>query len=280
MKKYLRKFLYFLCVTIFMIFTLGPLLWTLVISFTPESELLKHTSSLLPSKLYWGNYSKILSPGTSSHTIIFQGLKNSMEVSFLTILLGLPICVAGGYGFSRFLFPGRKVTLTFILATIIIPLFTTIIPIFSIFSNYGFLDNKFWLTLVYISSFIPMVTWMNMIFFNTLPEELWEAARVDGCNEWEAFTKVILPISYPILITTALMLFLMSWNQFQVPLILTSSQKNKVLTLVLSEFMSRDTISYGLIAVSGILAIIPPGILAVIFRHFLISGLTSGSVKG
>ena len=119
-----------------------------------------------------------------------------------------------------------------------------------------------------------------MNYFKTLPKELLEAAEVEGLNERQIFFYVILPISYPIILTCVLMVFIMSWNQFQIPLILLSSPENKVVTLILSEFMGRNDISYGLIALCGLVSLVIPAIVAIIFRNKLISGLTQGSVKG
>ncbi len=217
---------------------------------------------------------------SSAHQVLFKGLKNSIISSIITISIGIPVSVMTGYSFSRYKFKGKKFILKAILVTIVIPVFTTIIPIYSIFARYGMLDNLFWISIVYVSAFLPINSWIMKNYFDAIPKEILEAAIVDGCTEWDVFFKIILPISHPIIITCMLTMFLMSWNQFQIPLILTSSQNNKVVTLILSEFMTRDAISYGLIAVCGVFSIIPPAILAIVFRKFLISGLVSGSVKG
>lgn len=278
--KLFEKTLYYITVLLFLIFSLGPIIWSIIISITPESEMFNNSINILPTNLYFGNYIKILQEGTSANQAVFGGIKNSLKISLLTISMGLPISVISGYAFSRYKFKRKNFILRSILLTIVIPVFSTIIPIYSFFSKYGLLDSLFWTSVIYVSAFLPINTWIVMIYFNSLPKELWEAAKVDGCNEFQTFYKIILPISYPIMITSALMLFLMSWNQFQLPLILISSQKNKVITTVLSEFVSRDAISYGLISVSGLFAIIPPALMAIMFRKFLISGLTSGAVKG
>ncbi|SHE97446.1 carbohydrate ABC transporter permease [Clostridium fallax] len=279
-EKFSEKTIYYIATLIFIIFTLGPIIWCFIISITPENEMLKETASLLPSSITLGNYKEILNPSTQSHVILFNGIKNSLTISVITLLIGIPISVITGFTFSKYRFKGRNFMMKFILITTVIPVFTTIIPIYGIFSEYNMLDSLFWISVIYVSSFIPMNTWIMMTYFNSIPKGIWEAAEVDGCNEREAFFKVILPVSTPIIFACMLIMFLMSWNQFQIPLILTSSQENKVVTLIMSEFMSRDSISYGMIATCGIFSIIPPTIIAILFRKLLISGLTSGSVKG
>ncbi len=264
---------------LFLILTLTPLIWCLIMSFTPEYDMFNPTR-ILPKEATLENFASILDPSTSAHEAVFRGLKNSLTMSAITILTGIPVTVLTGYAFSRYEFKGKNFILRFLLITIVIPLFTTIIPIYALFSNYELLDKLFWISLIYLSAFLPMNSWIIYNYFRSIPKELWEAAKIDGCSEIQTFFKIILPISYPIVITSMLILFLMSWNQFQIPLILTTSQDHKVITLVLQEFMGRDAISYGMIAVCGIVSILPPALVAIVFRKFLISGLMSGSVKG
>ncbi|MDK6805877.1 carbohydrate ABC transporter permease [Aerococcus sp. UMB7834] len=274
------RMLYWLMVGIFLIFSLGPLLWTVILTLTPEKEVLAATPHLLPSQIDFSNYQLVLDPHSSAHETVMRGLGNSLKMALVTVILALPIAVASAYVFVRQDFRGRKFVLYFLLFTIVIPVFTTIIPLYAMFAERGWLDQSFWVAIVYVSAFLPVTTWMVQSYFRAIPKELWEAARTDGCTEWQAFTKVILPNAKPILITAFLMLVLMSWSQYQIPMILTSSQETKLMTLVMSEFMTRDSIHYGLVATAGVFAIVPPALLALVFRRHLISGLMAGAVKG
>lgn len=280
MTRRTNRWLYGLVVVIFLIWVLGPLLWTVLLSLTPETEMLGRTTDLLPHALSLDNYKNILLPGSRAHATVFNGLMNSLKMAGITVAIGLPIATMTGYAFARFRFQGRRLVLYFLLLTIVIPVFTTIIPIYAMFAERGWLDSQFWMSIIYISAFLPMTTWMAMTYFQAIPQELWEAARTDGCSEWQAFTKVILPNSYPILVSCLLMLFLMSWSQYQIPMILSVTQDTKVVTLVMSEFMTRTSVNYGAIATTGLLAILPPALLALLFKRYLLSGLMSGAVKG
>lgn len=184
------------------------------------------------------------------------------------------------YTLSRMEFKGRKLIRNLLLITMVIPVMATIIPLFRIFVARQLLDNVFWLSLVYVSSYLPMITWLMSNYFSTIPKELEEAAVIDGCGRFAVFRKIILPISYPIILSAALIIFLNTWNQFQIPLILASSIETKPVAIVVSEFMTKDSVQYGLTAAAGILAVIPPAVTALIFRKFLISGMMRGSVKG
>lgn len=275
-----EKIIKYLCIILFVLFTLGPLIWCFVITITPEYEMLKNTTSFLPSEIYWGNYKEIFDVTIKSHEVLFGGLMNSLKMALLSIFIGIPTAVLAGYAFYRYKFFAKNFIIKFLMITIVIPVFTTIIPIYATFARFGFLDKLFYVSIIYVSSFIPITTWIIMNYFKTLPKELLEAAEVEGLNERQIFFHVILPISYPIILTCVLMVFIMSWNQFQIPLILLSSPENKVVTLILSEFMGRNDISYGLIALCGLVSLVIPAIVAIIFRNKLISGLTQGSVKG
>ena len=167
-----------------------------------------------------------------------------------------------------------------LLITMVIPVFATIIPLYKMFASLQLLNSTFWLSLVYVSSFLPMSTWLMCNYFSTIPKELEEAALVDGCGKIRTFFQIILPVSYPILCASALIMFLSGWSQFQIPLILASSVETKPVAIVVSEFMTKDSIQYGLTAAAGIITVIPPAITALIFRKFLISGMMRGSVKG
>lgn len=198
----------------------------------------------------------------------------------MTLLVGIPICLMSAYTLSRIEFKGRKLIRNLLLITMVIPVMATIIPLFRIFVARQLLDNVFWLSVVYVSSYLPMITWLMSNYFSTIPKELEEAAVIDGCGKLATFMKIILPISYPIILSAALIMFLNTWNQFQIPLILASSIETKPVAIVVSEFMTKDSIQYGLTAAAGILAVIPPAVTALIFRKFLISGMMRGSVKG
>lgn len=279
MKLKNNKILYYLAVIIIILFCLGPIFWCFVISLTPESEMLKMSSNILPNSIIFDNYKLLFDPNTSEHQTAFTGLYNSMRISLITLAIGIPISIITAYSLARYDFKFKKIFINLLLLTIVIPVFTTIIPVYNIFRNLNMIDSMFWTAIIYVSAFLPLNTWIIMNYIKELPKELWQAAAMDGFSEKQIFTKIVLPLSAPIIITTTLIMFLMAWKQYIIPTILISSYEYKPLTMVMSEFMTRYQINYGIIAGVGILSIIPPAIVAIIFRKFLISGLTSGSVK-
>ena len=277
--KVLKKTGYILILLVFLILVLGPFIWAFILSITPEHAMLAKTTALLPEAITWKNYIELFG-GSRKGQLLFTGIQNSLKAVGMTLLVGIPICLMSAYTLSRMEFKGRKLIRNLLLITMVIPVMATIIPLFRIFVARQLLDNVFWLSVVYVSSYLPMITWLMSNYFSTIPKELEEAAVIDGCGKLATFMKIILPISYPIILSAALIMFLNTWNQFQIPLILASSIETKPVAIVVSEFMTKDSIQYGLTAAAGILAVIPPAITALIFRKFLISGMMRGSVKG
>ena len=277
--KVLKKTGYILILLVFLIMVLGPFIWAFILSITPEHAMLAKTTALLPEAITWKNYIELFG-GSRKGQLLFTGTQNSLKAVGMTLLVGIPICLMSAYTLSRMEFKGRKLIRNLLLITMVIPVMATIIPLFRIFVARQLLDNVFWLSVVYVSSYLPMITWLMSNYFSTIPKELEEAAVIDGCGKLATFMKIILPISYPIILSAALIMFLNTWNQFQIPLILASSIETKPVAIVVSEFMTKDSIQYGLTAAAGILAVIPPAVTALLFRKFLISGMMRGSVKG
>lgn len=277
--KYLKKTGYIVSLLVFLFLVLGPFIWTFVISVTPEYAMFAKTTDLLPEVVTFDNYMEIFSGGRRGG-LILTGIVNSLKAVAITLIVGIPVCMLSAYALSRMEFKGRKLIRNLLLITMVIPVMATIIPLFRLFVARELLDNVFWLSLVYVSSYLPLITWLMSNYFATIPKELEEAAWIDGCGRMNTFFRIIVPASYPIILSAALIMFLNTWNQFQIPLILASSLETKPIAIVVSEFMTKDSVQYGLTAAAGIIAVIPPAVTALIFRRFLISGMMGGAVKG
>ena len=277
--KYAKKFGYVLATILFLIFTVGPFVWNFIISITPDYAIFAPTSKLLPDDMIFSNYVEMFSGSRRGNTF-FTGMFNSLRAVCITLCIGIPIAMMSAYALSRMEFKGRKVIKNLLLVTMVIPVMATIIPLYRMFAMAKLLNNIVWLSMVYVSSYLPMATWLISNYFATIPKELEEAAMIDGCGKAASFFRIILPLSYPIILSVTLIMFLNTWSQFQIPLILASSMETKPMAIVVSEFMTKDSIQYGLIAAAGMIALIPPAVTALFFRKYLISGMMRGSVKG
>ena len=277
--KYVKRAGYFLATILFLIFTVGPFVWTFMISVTPDYAIFAPTSKMLPESITFANYVELFS-GSRRGNAFFKGMYNSMRTVGITLVIGIPIAMMSAYALSRMEFKGRKVIKNLFLITMVLPVMATIIPLYRMFAAGKMLAHIFWLSMVYVSSYLPMASWLISNYFATIPKELEEAAMIDGCGRGAAFSRIILPLSRPIILSVTLIMFLNTWSQFQIPLILASSMETKPMAIVVSEFMTKDSIQYGLIAAAGMTALIPPALTAMLFRKYLISGMMGGSVKG
>lgn len=277
--KYVKKAGWCVATVVFLAVTLGPFVWTFLIAITPKAEMFSASAGFLPEHMTGSNFQDLFSGGRRSMAY-FTGLKNSLRAIVVTISVGMPIALVSAYTLSRMEFAGKRLVKNTLLITMVIPVMATIIPLYQMFAAGDMLDHTFWLSMVYVSSYLPMATWMILNYFSTLPKELEEAARIDGCGGGKAFFKIILPLSYPIILSVSLLMFLSTWSQFQIPLILASSGHTKPIAIVVSEFVTKDSVEYGLVAAAGLVSVIPPAITTILFRKYLVSGLVGGSVKG
>jgi len=271
--------LYILFVILFLLFTLGPIAWSFSLSITPASDL-SPESPILPENPTGENFKELLSSKNQQGGIFLKGLRNSLIAGLLSILIGIPIAILTAYPLARMKFKGRQLVKNLLLITMVIPVFATIIPLFRIFTLFNLIDNMVGLVIIYVTSFLPLSVWLITSYFETLPRELEEAAIVDGCGRFMVLLKIIIPVSYPVIFAATLIVFLTTWNQYLIPLILAPSYATKPIAVVVSEFVTKTSINYGLMNAGGILAVIPPAILAVVFRKFLVKGMVSGATKG
>ena len=151
--------------------------------------MLAKSTALLPEVVTWKNYLELFG-GSRKGQLLFAGIANSLKAVGMTLLVGIPICLMSAYTLSRMEFKGRKFIRNLLLITMVIPVMATIIPLFRIFVARQLLDNVFWLSLVYVSSYLPMITWLMSNYFSTIPKELEEAAVIDGCGRLACFYEV------------------------------------------------------------------------------------------
>ena len=238
---------------------------------------------LFPKNPTFENYRQLIfttPDGRLNEGALFKvGLLNSIISSGASIICGLPVSILAAYSFTRMKFRGKTVLKTMLLATLVIPVFACIVPLFQMFTTLGLTDNFLGLTMVYVSSYMPLTIWILCSFFESLPHELEEAAILDGCRPFMTLVRIILPVSYPVIFAVALIMFIATWNQFLIPLILAPSLSTKPIAVVISEFTTKTLTNYGLMNAGGIIAIIPPVIVALLFRRFLIYGLTAGATR-
>ena len=206
--------------------------------------------------------------------------RNSILISFIVTLTGVVFASTGGYALSRFRFRGREFGMTAILTTQMFPATMLLLPFFILLSYLGLINSYIGLIIIYSSTALPFCIWQMKGYYDTIPPSLEESARIDGCSRFQAFYKIILPLSSPALVITALFSFMASWSEYVVAAIILQDPKLYTLPLGLKTFQASLSTQWGLYAAGAVVVSIPVTILFISLSRYLVSGLTMGSVKG
>jgi arabinogalactan oligomer/maltooligosaccharide transport system permease protein len=255
----------------FVALTLLPLVWIIDIALSPGNALGgslggpytgEHFSNMLGSEAFW------------------TWMRNSLIVSVGTTLMGLAVAIPAGYAFSRYKFTGRDVSMFAFLLVQMFPGIIILVPYFLVMKTLGLLNSHLGLILAYCVTALPLCVWMLKGFFDTVPRELEEAALLDGCTQFQVFTKVVLPLSLPAVAVTALFSFLAAWNEFLLALTFNTSNDMYTLPVGLASMISSTGQAWGDFAAASLLVSLPVALLFLFFQKFLIEGLSAGGVKG
>lgn len=260
---------------------IAPFAFMVIASISPQSNLISRPLQWIPSTLYLDRYQEIFTGGANSVGSAFRSaFANTVIVASGTVAISMVVSILGAYAFARLRFRFRGTVLMIFLATYMLPQIALLIPLYLALSSLQLLDTKLGLIIVDCSLVIPFTLWILSNYFVTIPEELEEAALIDGCGRMGALFRVVLPSAKPGIFAALMFSFLLAWDEFMYALIFTSSDASKTLTVAISEFAGRYTTDFGLVAAGGILAALPPVIIAVIFQRYIVSGMAAGAVKG
>ena len=275
-----RIFIHSAAVFVSLIF-LAPFAWLLVASLSSQADLLKVPLSWIPSHLSFSRYSQIFnSPGGTIFANFRASLLNSLIIASATVAISITVGVFGAYAFARLRFRGQRASLLLFLSTYMVPPIALVIPLYLIMVRLHLLNTRIGLIIVYCTFATPFVLWIMGNYFQTIPRDLEDAARIDGCTRIGALFRVILPLARPGLLSTMLFAFLIAWDEFLYALIFTSTTAAKTIPVAIAEFTGRYTTDFGLQAAGGILAALPPVLIAIMFQRYIVGGLASGAVKG
>mgnify|MGYP001320759171 FL=1 len=214
-----------------------------------------------------------------NETDFFLWARNSILISVVVTMTGVVFASIGGYALSRFKFKGREFGMTALLTTQMFPATMLLLPFFILLSYLGLINSYIGLIIIYSSTALPFCIWQMKGYYDTIPPSLEESARLDGCSQYQAFYKIILPLSSPALVITALFSFMASWSEYVVAAIILQDPKLYTLPLGLKSFQASLSTQWGLYAAGAIVVSIPVAILFISLSKYLVSGLTMGSVK-
>ncbi|AGZ46187.1 carbohydrate ABC transporter permease [Actinoplanes friuliensis] len=255
---------------------IAPLVWMLTTSLKTAGEATRIPPSILPEDPTTGAYAELF--GGNTQAPVLRWFLNSLLAASGQALLVLFVASTAAYALARMNFRGKNVIFAMIIGTLFIPIFTLIIPNFLIIDRLGWLDSL-WALIVPGAASAFGVFFLRQ-FFQGLPQELEEAAVIEGANAWQIFTKVILPLSKPALATLAVISFLSNWNDFIWPVYVLFSPENYTLPPGLGQLQGAYSINYPVIMAGAALASIPVLILFVISQRYIIEGVSRSGLKG
>jgi multiple sugar transport system permease protein len=260
---------------------LAPFVWLLIASVTSQADLLALPLRWIPDHVSFQRYSEIFTSRAGTIFANFRSsLVNSLIVASATVVISMTIGVFGAYAYARVRFRGARTSLLLFLSTYMVPPIALVIPLYLIMVRLHLLNTRLGLILVYCTFAVPFVLWTMGNYFQTIPVDLEDAARIDGYSRLGAMFKVVLPLARPGLLATTLFVFLIAWDEFLYALIFTSTPAAKTIPVAIAEFTGRYTTDFGLQAAGGILAALPPVLIALAFQRHIVGGLASGAVKG
>lgn len=260
--------------------TLYPVLWVVDLAFQPGGGL---EPGFLPSPGAWrlDNLVAVVSVRAPDGTLLFwRQLWNSVLVAGLTTILALSVASTAAYALSRYRFPGRAGGIRFFFVTQMFPGIVSAIPLYIILDRLGLIGSLWGLVLVYGTTAVPFSVFMLKGFFDQVPIELEEAARVDGASWREVFFRIVLPLVRPGLAVTGLFAFLTAWNEFALAAQFLSTEATYTLPIVLQQYVGAYSARWNLFAAGAVVVAIPVVLLFYALQRHLVSGLVQGGVKG
>ena len=259
---------------------LYPVLWVLDMALTPGQAFAMDPIPW-PSNPSLEHFEKVISTTTSDgHWLFGRQLLNSLIVAGATSILGIGLAATAGYAMSRWAFPGRDIGMGLFLVTQMFPGVVMAVPLYILLDELSLLDSMAGLALVYATTSVPFCTWNLKGYFDTLPLELEEAARMDGASRWTTFWRILLPLSKPALVVTGLFSFMTAWNEFILAATFLGKEEAFTLPVVLNGYVGDFGTDWGSFAAAAILVSLPVMGLFFALQRQLVEGLTAGSVKG
>lgn len=264
-----------------------PALWMILTSVRLRTEIDSHPPVWIPSKLTFDSYKILFGMPTPEGAFGLGGsipvaayARNSIVIALASTAIAIVLGTLAGYAFSRFRFRGKNnLYLGFMLGRAI-PGIALSLPLFVLFARVGLSNTITGMILIYVALNIPFTAWLMDGFFRAIPEELDDAARIDGCSHWGAFTKVALPLALPGMAAAAIFAFLTAWNEFALASIITRTQASRTFPPGLFEFTGQFVSDWRGMTAMAVLMLIPAIIFVALVQRQLMQGLTSGAMKG
>lgn len=265
---------FYLPLVLFVGFAVFPFAWMLITSLKPQAELYTKHVQYLPHHPTLRSYTALFATAAFGRNMV-----NSLLVASTTALVSLAVATLAAYACSRYRFRGRSLVMAASLLIYMFPPVLLLIPLFTIMKGLHLLNTLVSLVVAYSTFAMPYSVWLLTGYFNELPQELEEAAMVDGCSRPGAFARVIFPLASPGLVATGIYVFIYAWNEF-IYAVMFTNEASRTLPVALQTFVGQYLIQWDLLTAGGVITTIPVVVLFMFIQKRLIQGLTAGAVKG
>ena len=258
----------------FIAVNLFPFLWVLITSFKPGSEIYGASTAfrIVALNPTLGNYGTVVGKGIPNSVL------NSLIVSGITTVYVVLVASMSAYIIARCHFRGKTVLMALILGISMFPQMIIVGPIFNMFYQLKIL-NSYWVTMAYSTITLPSAVWIMVAHFKRIPLSVEEAAKIDGCSQWQTLWRVIFPMAAAGVFTTAIMTFIAAWNEYLLTLTLNAEKEYQTVPVAINALRTQFSILWGEVAAATILVVIPTLAVVLLFQKQIVSGITSGAVK-
>ena len=253
--------------------TIVPFFYMVSASFKPGSELYSIPVQLLPDDLYLGNYELLF-----GETSFLRWFGNSVFVALARTVIAITLSLMAGYAFAKFEFRFKRPLFLLVIATLTLPLYVILVPLFSMMATMGWMDTYWALILPFTAQAIGIFLARQQLL--AIPNELLEAARIDGASEWGIFTRIVVPLAQPVIAVMGILFFTASWNDYIWPLIVLTSDEKFTVSLGLPSLIGPYAQEYGAVMAGSFLGTLPIVIIFLIFQRRFIEGIMAGALKG
>lgn len=274
MKKKKSQIGFYIFIVVYLIIIIFPFYWEIITSIKNPDEIFS-SFRFWPKQITADSYVRVFTQRPFG-----SFLKNSFVIASLTTLIAILFASIAAYAIARLEFKGKSIVLGLVLAVSMFPQISTISPIYMFMRAVGLRDTYAGLIIPYTTFALPLAIWNLTTFFKEIPFELEEAAKIDGASPFQAFSKVILPLTAPGTFTTAILVFIAAWNEYLFALTINTKDIRKTVPVAISMFEGQYTIPWGEVAAATVVVTVPLIIMVLIFQKRIVSGLTSGAVKG
>lgn len=269
----IRLTLFYLLLTVMALVFMVPYIFTVFAAFKPIDQIFSEPAWVPPSSFYTANFAHdFFSAG------FFRYLGNTVLVTGVLTLGQVFFSVLAAYAFARLDFPGRDKIFWIYLLTLMVPNAVTIIPLYSMMREAHLLNTYYAIFLPYVFG-APYTIFLIRQFFRNIPQEVIDAARVDGCSEWKILARIVVPLSKPVIVTATLIAFVFGWNNFLWPLIVTNSQNLYVLTIGLANFQSNMNSQWNYSLAASVITLFPLALVFVIFQRHIIRSISLTQIR-